>query len=219
MDMCLDSWARATSVGRGVPGRLIPGLLLCPVPWIGWAVAGRPRSLSADLHSESWNPFFVKLVWPIQPIILTSCCVFRHCVFRHWLSLLIKTYMLLNFSGLCEPKKLQDFHIDNNNLDGRALPPYLSNLSMFKNLWLLGNDLGSDSSALAGKIATEKDLIQKWWGSIQHYICYLFYIKIYIYIYIFIYMPQPHIGRANRQLGNDRDTLPAEPDHFIMVID
>ncbi|RWR73561.1 leucine-rich repeat receptor protein kinase EMS1-like protein [Cinnamomum micranthum f. kanehirae] len=52
--------------------------------------------------------------------------------------------------GLCELKNLQALNLDGNNLDGRALPPCLSNLSKLEELSLLSNDLGSYSSALTG---------------------------------------------------------------------
>ncbi|RWR73555.1 receptor-like protein 12 [Cinnamomum micranthum f. kanehirae] len=52
--------------------------------------------------------------------------------------------------GLCELKNLRLLYLDSNNLDGRALPLCLSNLSMLEDLSLSGNDLGSYSSALTG---------------------------------------------------------------------
>ncbi|KAJ8646398.1 hypothetical protein MRB53_008146 [Persea americana] len=52
--------------------------------------------------------------------------------------------------GLCELKNLRALYLDSNNLDGRALPPCLSNLSKLEEMWLSGNDLGSYSSALTG---------------------------------------------------------------------
>ncbi|RWR73548.1 LRR receptor-like serine/threonine-protein kinase GSO1 isoform X3 [Cinnamomum micranthum f. kanehirae] len=52
--------------------------------------------------------------------------------------------------GLCELKNLRLLYLDRNNLDGRALPPCLSNLSMLEDLSLSDNDLGSYSSALTG---------------------------------------------------------------------
>ncbi|KAJ8645642.1 hypothetical protein MRB53_007390 [Persea americana] len=54
--------------------------------------------------------------------------------------------------GLCALTNIQSLYLASNNLDGRALPPYLSNLSMLEDLLLSDNDLGSYSSALTGKI-------------------------------------------------------------------
>ncbi|KAJ8622871.1 hypothetical protein MRB53_031400 [Persea americana] len=50
--------------------------------------------------------------------------------------------------GLCELKNLRVLSLASNNLDGRALPPCLSNLSMLEELSLSYNDFGSYSSAL-----------------------------------------------------------------------
>ncbi|KAJ8622870.1 hypothetical protein MRB53_031399 [Persea americana] len=50
--------------------------------------------------------------------------------------------------GLCELKNLQVLSLEDNNLDGRVLPPCLSNLSMLEELSLSDNDLGPYSSAL-----------------------------------------------------------------------
>ncbi|RWR73543.1 putative leucine-rich repeat receptor-like protein kinase isoform X2 [Cinnamomum micranthum f. kanehirae] len=52
--------------------------------------------------------------------------------------------------GLCELKNLRNLYLGENNLDGRALPPCLSNLSMLETLSLWWNDLGSYSSSLTG---------------------------------------------------------------------
>ncbi|KAJ8645645.1 hypothetical protein MRB53_007393 [Persea americana] len=53
-------------------------------------------------------------------------------------------------TGLCELKNLRFLNLDINNLDGRAFPPCLSNLPKLETLLLLGNNLGSYSSALTG---------------------------------------------------------------------
>ncbi|RWR73560.1 putative LRR receptor-like serine/threonine-protein kinase [Cinnamomum micranthum f. kanehirae] len=53
-------------------------------------------------------------------------------------------------TGLCKLKNLRDLNLGGNNLDGKALPPCLSNSSMLETLSLWGNDLGSYSSSLTG---------------------------------------------------------------------
>ncbi|RWR74188.1 LRR receptor-like serine/threonine-protein kinase GSO1 [Cinnamomum micranthum f. kanehirae] len=63
-------------------------------------------------------------------------------------------------TGLCELENLRVLYLDGNNLDGRALPPCLSNLSKLETLGLSINDLGSYSSALTGKIAIKMVYIE-----------------------------------------------------------
>ncbi|KAJ8635687.1 hypothetical protein MRB53_009954 [Persea americana] len=69
-----------------------------------------------------------------------------------------KLYLLSNnlfasidsLQGLCEFRNLQCLGLSGSNLDGRVLPPCLSNLSKLEELSLSDNDLGSYSSALTG---------------------------------------------------------------------
>lgn len=107
---------------------------------------------------ETWNN--VDQIKLDQLIILTSCWAFRH-----WLTLLIKTNMLLNFASLCELKISEIYILTTifmvECIEEWAPPESVSSMSWQPYLcWKNCHYRFVISSAVTSEIATKKTYIE-----------------------------------------------------------